>query len=279
METLPKFIIFGTVKQSGNIWFTGTFPLDDLTLYRMNGEFYARKKSRLTGKRFRNDDAFKGSRRSAARFKRGNELASQVYGSLPKEERFYKLFCRLKREAILWLKQGKTEEEVVSELEAICANPEAPTCHLNLSLTLTVSPVPYYEWYRHEEKVYQYNYENEEAIERRQAVAFIEGSEDVALSLSGEDIWALREGREEDVLNVVKKMEERLGRKQKRARKNCVAPAAMENKLVIASRPIGRRIVKPIVLRPRWNKTVYGRVISATRKYYRGKQEVRPAPA
>ena len=216
MERLPKFIILAIVKQSGNIRFTGTFSLDDLTLYRMNGEFYARKKSRLKGKRFRNDDAFEGSRGSAERFKRGNELASQVYNSMPQEERFYKLFCRLKREAILWLKQGKTEDEVVRELEMICADPETPTCHLNLSLPLTVSPVCYAEWYRQEEKVYEYNYKNEAAIERRQAVAFIEGSENVALTLSAEDIWALREGRQEDVLSVVKKMEERLAVKKKR---------------------------------------------------------------
>ena len=246
------------MKQSGNIRFTGTFPLDDLTLYRMNGEFFARKKSRLTGKRFRNDDAFEGSRRSAERFKRGNELASQVYGSLRQEERFYKLFCRLKREAILWLKQGKTEEEVARELEAICANPEAPTCHLNLSLPLTVSPVPYHEWYRQEEKVYEYNYANEKDIERRQAVAFIEGSEDVALSLSAEDIRALRVGKEEDVLSVVKKMERRLAAKKKWKEEVQRAPVVTEIKpAVIASEPTTRQIVKPVVLRPRWTRTVY----------------------
>ena len=246
----------------------------------MNGEFFARKKSRLTGKRFRNDDPFEGSRRSAERFKRGNELASQVYNSLLQEERFYKLFCRLKREAILWLKQGKTEEEVVRGLEAICANPEAPTCHLNLSLPLTVSPVPYHEWYRQEEKVYEYNYENEQAIERRQAVAFIEGSEDVALSLSAEDIWALREGREEDVLSVVKKMEERLVRKQKRAKKKRLAPVAIESKsIIIAKKPIGRRIVRRVVLKPRWNKTVYQQIIPPTGISFRTREVGPPAPA
>ena len=246
----------------------------------MNGQFYVRKKSRLTGKRFRNDDAFEGSRRSAERFKRGNELASQVYNSLPEEERFYKLFCRLKREAILWLKQGKTEEEVVRELEMICANPETPTCHLNLSLPLTVSPLPYHEWYRQEEKVYEYNYENEVAIERRQAVAFIEGSEDVALSLSGEDIWALREGREEDVLSVVKKIEGKLAAKKKRKEKVQRAPVVTEIKpAVIASKPTTRQIVKPVVLRPRWTRTVYKIFIPVRTTYTRKWQKGPPAPA
>ena len=279
MEIFPKFIILALVKQSGNIRFTGTFPLDDLTLYRMNGEFYARKKSRLTGKRFRNDDAFEGSRRSAERFKRGNELASQVYNSLPQEERFYKLFCRLKREAILWLKQGKTEEEVVRELEAICANPEAPTCHLKLSLPLTVSPVSYHEWYRQEEKVYAYNYKNDKAIERRQAVAFIEGSEDVALTLSAEDIWTLREGKQEDVLGVVKKMEERLAAKKKRKKRVQRAPVVTETKpAVAASKLTARQLVKPVVLRPRWTKTVYKTLTPVRTTYSRKREEAPPAP-
>ena len=160
---------------------TGTIDISDLTLYRMNGEFYARTKSTLTGKRFRKDKVFEGSRRSAERFKRGNELASQVYQSMGEEKRFYKLFCRLKREAILFLKCGKTEEEVVKELEIICANPETPTCHLNLSLPGTARPVLYRDWYRQKEKVYEYNYENQKPIKRKQRVLYFEGSEDFLL--------------------------------------------------------------------------------------------------
>ena len=50
-------------KQVGIIKITGT--IDDITFYEMGGEFYARMKSSLTGKRFWKDKAFEGSRRSA----------------------------------------------------------------------------------------------------------------------------------------------------------------------------------------------------------------------
>lgn len=242
MELFPKFIILVPVKQSGKIRFTGTFPFEHLTLYRMNGQFYARKKSRLTGKRFQNDAAFEGSRRSSDRFKRGNELASQVYQSLPEEQRVYKLFCRLKREAILWLKQGKTEEEVVQELEMICANPEIPTCHLNLSLPLTVLPVAYHDWYKQEEKAYEYNYENQQPIERKQALAYIEGSENVPLNLSLQDIWRLTQGDENDIQFVVDRLHERLGAKQRKLKaKNGTMLKAVAPVVASKQRPLRER--------------------------------------
>ena len=195
---------------------TGTFDISDITLYRMDGEFYARSKSTLTGKRFRKDKVFEGSRRSSERFKRGNELASQVYQSMAEEKRFYKLYCRLKREAILFLKCGKTEEQVVKELELICANPQTPTCHLNLALPTTARPVLYRDWYRQEEKVYPYNSENQKPIKRRQRVLYFEGSEDLPLNVSPKDIWDITEGTEEDMLNMKKRMEERLEVKKKK---------------------------------------------------------------
>ena len=195
---------------------TGTFDISDITLYRMNGEFYARSKSTLTGKRFRKDKVFEGSRRSNERFKRGNELASQVYQSMAEEKRFYKLFCRLKREAILFLKCGKTEDEVVQELEIICANPETPTCHLNLALPATARPVLYRDWYRQKEKVYEYNYDNQKPIKRKKHVLYFEGSEDIPLNVSPKDIWDISEGTEEDMLNMKKRMEERWEVRKKR---------------------------------------------------------------
>ena len=219
------------MKQSGDIRMTGTFDISDITLYRMDGEFYARSKSTLTGKRFRKDKAFEGSRRSNERFKRGNELASQVYQSMPEEKRFYKLFCRLKREAILFLKCGKTEKEVVKELELICANPHTPTCHLNLSLPATARPVLYRDWYQQKEKIYQYNYDNQKPIKRRQRVLYFEGSEDIPLNVSAKDIWDISEGTEEDMLGMKKRMEDRLELKKKRkekAEKSIVEPAQAE---------------------------------------------------
>jgi len=100
-------------KQSGDIKLRGTF--DDLCFYQMDGVYYVRRKSCLTGKRFQKDNAFAASRKSATRFAEGNRLASKIYRLVDKENRRYRLFCFLKRKCILLLKEGKTltEAEVV----------------------------------------------------------------------------------------------------------------------------------------------------------------------
>lgn len=78
----------------------------------MNDEYYVRLKSTLTSKRFWNDDAFEGSRKSCKRLAEGSKLASKVYRMVEEEKRVYKLFCFLKRKAISLLKEGVCVEEV-----------------------------------------------------------------------------------------------------------------------------------------------------------------------
>jgi hypothetical protein len=70
-------------KQVGDIIIIGT--IDDITFYVMEGKGYARKKSRLTGKRVKKDPKFKRTMQSAHRLGRASQLASKVYRSLPKE--------------------------------------------------------------------------------------------------------------------------------------------------------------------------------------------------
>ena len=97
-------------KQAGDIFIVGT--LDDLTFYKMEGHYFVRMKSSLTGKRFWNDKAFERSRESCKRFAEGNKLASKLYRMVEEEKRVYKLFCFLKKRAILLLKDGKSLMEV-----------------------------------------------------------------------------------------------------------------------------------------------------------------------
>lgn len=98
-------------KQIGDIIITGT--IDDIIFYEMEGKGYPRKKTSLTGKRVKKDPRFKRSMQSANRFGKGNQLASKLYRSLPREEQVYALFKELKRIAILAIKDGKGEEEVM----------------------------------------------------------------------------------------------------------------------------------------------------------------------
>jgi hypothetical protein len=85
--------------------------IDDICFYRCEGNFYARMKSSLTGKRFWRDEAFSGSRKSCGRFGEGNRIASKVYRIISREKRVYALFCFLKKRAILMLKVGSSVEE------------------------------------------------------------------------------------------------------------------------------------------------------------------------
>ena len=111
-------------KQAGDIIIIGT--IDDITFYVMEGKGYARKKSRLTGKRVKKDPKFKRTMQSAHRLGRGSQLASKVYRSLPKTEQVYTLYKELKRIAVLALKEGKGETDVMLMLERK-VKPSKPT--------------------------------------------------------------------------------------------------------------------------------------------------------
>lgn len=80
-------------KQIGDIKLTGT--VDDLVFYHMGGDYYVRTKSSLTGKRFRRDKAFEGSRRSAGLLGAASALAAGLYRLLPKERKSRDLFREL----------------------------------------------------------------------------------------------------------------------------------------------------------------------------------------
>ncbi len=71
----------------------------------MKGEYHARTKSSLTGKKFWRHPAFERSRRSCSRFALANKIASNIYRSLPAEQRHYSIFCQLKTASIYLLKQ------------------------------------------------------------------------------------------------------------------------------------------------------------------------------
>lgn len=96
-------------KQAGDFLIEGT--IDELTFYKMDGKYYVRMKSSLTGKKFWKHKAFERSRQSCNRFSEGNKLASKLYRMIGEEKRQYKLFCFLKKRAILLLKEGKSLPE------------------------------------------------------------------------------------------------------------------------------------------------------------------------
>jgi hypothetical protein len=87
-------LYFGAMaKQVGDIKIVGT--VDDICYYRMEGGYYARRKSSLTSKRFWRAKAFSGSRRSCGILGRASSLASRLYRALPKESKSRTLFQQL----------------------------------------------------------------------------------------------------------------------------------------------------------------------------------------
>jgi hypothetical protein len=98
-------------RQAGKFKITGT--IDDVTYYKMDGQYYARKKSSLKGKRVKKDPRFKRTMQSAHRLGRGSQLASRLYRSLSRQEQVKVLYKELKSLAIRVLKDGRSEEEIL----------------------------------------------------------------------------------------------------------------------------------------------------------------------
>ena len=97
-------------KQTGNIKIVGT--VDEICFYQMEGEYFARQKSSLSGRRFWKDKVFEGSRKSCGLLAKASPLASRLYHTLPKEQKSREMFRTLAGKVKLFLKAGWTEEEI-----------------------------------------------------------------------------------------------------------------------------------------------------------------------
>ncbi|ANE49833.1 hypothetical protein [Flavisolibacter tropicus] len=98
-------------RQAGPLFFTGT--IDDITFYKMEGQYLARKKSSLNRKQFRTDPRFARSRQSAEKFGEASKLASTIYWQLPKEQRGKGVVNKLTAQVGQLLKEGKKVEEII----------------------------------------------------------------------------------------------------------------------------------------------------------------------
>ncbi len=94
-------------KQIGPFKITGCY--DNICFYKMDGQYYARTKSSLDGKRVKKDPAFRKTRWHSDLLARSSKIAAAVYRDLPKEKG---LFRKLTGQAMRLLKEGKTTEEV-----------------------------------------------------------------------------------------------------------------------------------------------------------------------
>ncbi|HZI00279.1 MAG TPA: hypothetical protein VEX63_03985 [Flavisolibacter sp.] len=102
-------------RQAGLIKITGT--IGDITFYKLEEEYYLRKKTSLNRKRFLKDPAFASSRIRSAQFGIASKLASRFYRSLPKEKKGHGIIGKLSGIANTCLQQGYTTDETLTLLQ------------------------------------------------------------------------------------------------------------------------------------------------------------------
>lgn len=104
-------------KQSGVIKITGT--IGNITFYKMNGEYYARSKSSLSGKRVKKDPNYERFRTYSGRMACASQTAGSIYRSLRKAEREVSLYRKMVSEGLRLLRAGCAEERLEETLRAM----------------------------------------------------------------------------------------------------------------------------------------------------------------
>lgn len=93
-------------KQIGLLTVTGT--VDAVCFYRLEGLYYARGKSSLTGERVKRDPVFAGTMRHAKRMANASKIASAIYReTVPLRERSREKF----REVVGMVIKGMSGDE------------------------------------------------------------------------------------------------------------------------------------------------------------------------
>ncbi|ANE49714.1 hypothetical protein [Flavisolibacter tropicus] len=123
-------------RQAGPLFFTGT--IDDITFYKMEGQYLARKKSSLNRRQFRTDPRFARSRKSATAFGEASQLASDIYWQLPKEQRGKGVVNGITSQVGQLLKEGKSMEKI-KELMLIHCQVLKPKPVVTSATTTTLS--------------------------------------------------------------------------------------------------------------------------------------------
>ena len=105
-------------RQTGPIKFIGTY--NGVLYYRMQGDYFVRKASSLTARRFYKDKAFENSRKSSYNFGLASSIARQLYQMMDERKRKVAQYRMLVKAAITLFKQG-AEQDMVRAVLMECA--------------------------------------------------------------------------------------------------------------------------------------------------------------
>jgi hypothetical protein len=94
-----------------NSQFEGT--IGGITFYKMMGEFFARAKSSIDGKRIKTDSAYKAFRQNSKLHGKASKLASQIYHTWPAEERVHPRFGLLTANVKQLLQSGLPPARII----------------------------------------------------------------------------------------------------------------------------------------------------------------------
>jgi len=107
-------------KQIGFLKIIGT--IGGITFYEMDGEFYARKKSSLDGKRVKRDPKFRRTMEEAIGFGKASAAARAVYWALPAEMRGHGVYGKLTGRMRKLMREGRAAKEAQLQLlRELCA--------------------------------------------------------------------------------------------------------------------------------------------------------------
>ena len=99
---------------AGLCFLEGTF--DDLTFYKMDGQYYVRVKSSLSSKRVKTSPEFKWTMINARLLARASKIGSAIYKALPPGWRQFWMFRSFTGEAFTLLKKNPYTDDQVMQL-------------------------------------------------------------------------------------------------------------------------------------------------------------------
>jgi len=96
-------------RQIGPVFFEKT--IEDMTYYKMLGEYFARKRSRLTAKMVKTQKRFRNTMIYAHLLAKASKIGSAIYQQLPGNWRQFWMYRSFTGEAMQLLKSGVTEQQ------------------------------------------------------------------------------------------------------------------------------------------------------------------------
>lgn len=139
-------------KQIGPLFFTGC--MGDLCFYKLDGQYYVRMKSSLSGKRVKKDPRFRLTMLYAGLMGQASKIASAVYRVLPDDKRQHALYRVLTGEALCLLKKGMPADAVKAGLleahqpKTIVVKPGLPAAERLAKKALAAESRPTYRLFR-----------------------------------------------------------------------------------------------------------------------------------